>query len=393
MMSKREVDINGWLMVKDNPLTKVGVYPYMGYEIGAPEPNRIYRVYRPAEELQDPETIESFKLAPFIDEHEVLGRDATPAEKKGVHGVIGENVYYDAPYIRGNLRVHSSAMQELINRKEKIELSPGYRCKYEFTSGVFDGEAYDAIQRDIRANHLALVKEGRTGADVAVLDHSIITIDTAEFVAMDLNAMLEAIAAMSDEDKARLLAALQSDTTTDQEGELTEAQQAAAGEAAEALEDVAQAATEAAEAATEAAETGNAEAAAEAAQAAEAVAEAAAEAEEEAATLDALKKELKKIKGQMAAMDTASLMRQISKRDQLAKRVSEYVGTFDHTGMTADQVAEYGVKKLGITCGKGHESIALDAWMQGRKPEREQVTTAMDSRPNNSVKSKLWSAK
>lgn len=391
-MSKREVDINGWLMVKDNPLTKTGIYPYMGYEIGAPEPNRIYRVYRPAEELQKPETIESFKLAPFIDDHEVLGRDATPAEKKGVHGVIGENVYFDAPYIRGNLRVHSSAMQELINSRQKIELSPGYRCKYDFAPGVFDGEAYDATQRDIRINHLALVKEGRTGADVAVQDHSIITIDTAEFITMDLQAILEAIAAMSDEDKAQLLAALQSDTTTDQEGELTEAQQAAATEAATALEDVAQAATEAAAAATEAAETGSAEAAAEAAAAAEAVAEAAEDAEADTATLDALKKELAKMKGQMAAMDTASLMRQISKRDQLASRVSEYVGTFDHTGMTADQVAAYGVKKLGITCDKGHESIALDAWMQGRKPEREQVTTAMDSRPNNSVKSKLWSA-
>src|SRR5699024_5111997 len=158
------------------------------------------------------------------------------------------------------------------------------------------------------------------------------------------------------------------------------------------LEDVAQAATEAAAAATEAAETGSAEAAATAAAAAEEVAEAAVAAEEDTATLDALKKELSKMKGRMAAMDTASLMRQISKRDQLASRVSEYVGTFDHTGMTADQVAEYGVKKLGITCEKGHESIALDAWMQGRKPEREQVTTAMDSRPNNSVKSKLWSA-
>src|SRR5699024_1586523 len=288
-MSKREVDINGWIMIKDNPLTKTGIYPYMGYEIGAPEPDRVYRVYSSAEELQRPETIESFKLAPFIDDHEVLGLDATPAEKKGVHGVIGENVYFDEPYIRGNLRVHSSAMQELINSRQKIELSPGYRCKYDFTPGVFDGEAYDAAQRDIRVNHLALVKEGRTGADVAVQDHSIITIDTAEFITMDLQAILEAIAAMSDEDKAQLLAALQSDTTTDQEGELTEAQEAAAGEAATELEDVAQAATEAAAAATEAAETGSAEAAATAAAAAEEVAEAAVAAEEDTATLDALK--------------------------------------------------------------------------------------------------------
>lgn len=390
-MSKRKIDINGWLTVMDNPLTKVGVYPYLGSEINAPDPNKIYYVYRPAEELQKPETIESFKLTPFIDEHEVLGKDATPAEKKGVHGVVGERVYFDAPYLRGNLRVHSNAMQTLIDSKTKIELSPGYRAKYEFTPGVFEGQKYDAIQRDIRVNHLALVKEGRTGADVSVQDHSIITIDTAEFITMDLQAILEAVAAMSEEDKAQLLAALQPETTTDEEGELSDEQRAAAAEAAEDLETAAEAASAGAEAAAEAAATGDPGAAAEAASAASVAASAAETAEQETATLDELKKQVKALQKQIATMDTASLMRQISQRDQLANHLSEYVGTFDHSSMTAEQVAKYGVEKLGIKCPKGAEAVALDAYMQARKPEREQVVTVMDARPNNDVKSKLWS--
>ncbi|MDE9567464.1 DUF2213 domain-containing protein, partial [Xenorhabdus bovienii] len=39
--------MNGWLEVKDNPISKVGVFDYMGSEIGAPNPGDLYRVYRP----------------------------------------------------------------------------------------------------------------------------------------------------------------------------------------------------------------------------------------------------------------------------------------------------------------------------------------------------------
>ena len=142
-------------------------------------------MYRPQEELASTETINSFKLMPFVDEHEMLGKDGTPAEtKRDTKGVIGRRVYFEYPYLRGNIKILSNSALNQIEGG-KIELSPGYRCVYDFTPGEFNGERYDAIQRHIRANHLALVDEGRTGADVAVQDHSVITIDTKELIRMN----------------------------------------------------------------------------------------------------------------------------------------------------------------------------------------------------------------
>jgi hypothetical protein len=49
----------------------------------------------------------------------------------------------------------------------KRELSCGYECELEEKPGVTaDGQRYDAIQRNIRGNHVALVTKGRAGPDV-----------------------------------------------------------------------------------------------------------------------------------------------------------------------------------------------------------------------------------
>lgn len=40
-MSAQTTDINGYVEIKGNPLSKVGVFPYLGREIGAPEPDRM----------------------------------------------------------------------------------------------------------------------------------------------------------------------------------------------------------------------------------------------------------------------------------------------------------------------------------------------------------------
>lgn len=377
-MSKRYVDENGYLEVKDNPLTRVGVFQYLGSEINAPEPNRVYSVYRPAEEVEA--AAESFKLMPFINDHEWLGRHGTPAEKKGTLGVIGEQVRFEHPYLLGNIKIHSDIAQDLI-ASGKIELSAGYACRYEESSGVFDGQVYDYIQRDLRANHLALVEQGRTGKDVRILDGSIITIDTKELLPMTIEELLAAIAALSEEDKAKLLAGLAPTTDEEKTDDAAEVDTEAAESASETAEEAAEQLEVAAEAASEAAATGEPAAVAEA--------EAAVEVAE--TKIDAVKTEL----DEAATMDamTKKVMERISKRDKLAKRLQAHVGTFDHSMMTIEQVGQYGCKKLGLTAAKGTEVIALDAALQVRVADSQKK--ALDSKPvsRGDVASKFWSDK
>lgn len=411
----RRIDENGFLEIEGNPLTKVGVFPYLGSEIGAPNPDEVYHVFRPADELE--RAADSFRLQPFINEHEWLGVNGTPAEKKGVLGVIGEQIVFDYPYLRGNVKIHSTIAQDLIDAG-KIELSAGYKCRYEPEAGVFEGQPYQYVQRDIRCNHLALVREGRSGPDVAVLDRrSIITIDTKELLPMTIEELLAAIAKLSDEDKAKLLAGLTpaADEDKDEEDEAKakakdeegdDVDAAAAAAASEAAEVAAEVLTEASEAAAEAAATGEAEAVAEAEAAIEQAEERIEEvkADLDKATMDSAKRQLKLARtaldsakrlrtAQGQAMDAASVIKMLGERDALAKRLSAHVGVFDHSAMTIEQVAKYGCKSLGINAKAGHEVIALDAALQVRKADSEKQT--VDSKPVNrgDVAAKLWKEK
>lgn len=451
--SQRTTDRNGWLEVRGNPISKAGVYPYLGSEIKrepgqAPlDPNRIYHVYRPAEELARDETIQSFKLLPFVDDHTVLGVDGMPAERKGIQGTIGEQVYFDAPYLRGNLKVHSNAAMSLIN-SGKVELSPAYYCDWPEEGGVFDGQAYQFTQRNIIGNHLALVQEGRTGPDVAVLDHKVvqdskivvndrnmkITLDSAELNSMEFTP--EQLAQI----KAMLAEMMAAQPAGDENPETDPATDADPVDPAAPVEPVVTAGQEDAAQETVAAAT-EAESALEAAT--EALAEVTAAAEQVVATdskdkvklkaaqtrlgtarakhaklqqlaLDsvsklkvltkkdtmaidsaafkALKAELAELKAaKPVALDSGAILAQIADRDALASQVSQFVGTFDHSRMTLDGVAAYGVEKLGIKTAKGSERIALDAWLQGRKPEHHQIQIAADSAKGGALSA--WGAK
>ncbi|UFK95938.1 MULTISPECIES: DUF2213 domain-containing protein [Providencia] len=418
-MTKRTYDNNGWLEVTDNPISKVGVFDYLGAEIGAPVPDKIYRVLRPPEELASEATINSFKLTPFIIEHEMLGKHATPAEKKGIQGVIGENVYFDPPYLRANIKIFSDVALSNID-SGKIDLSPGYRSKYEFTSGIYEGQHYDAIQRHLRGNHLALVDEGRTGPDVAVQDHLVITIDTKELIRMNEEENKEKQTTDEGAFTAEQVTALKSiiaeviaqtkpstDENPEEEKKSTDAEPEEEQKAEEAVA--------AAEVAAEEATTGTPEAV----EAAEVAIETAVEAIEEAkehldqATTDSLNRRLKRLKNGIGTMDeiaslkrkikrleaskptmdTGALLKQIGERDSLAHKLTPFLGVFDHAAMTKQQVAEYGVDKLGIQCGKGNEAIALDAWMQGRVPDSQKATVTMDSAVSNQSIMDKWGAK
>lgn len=169
---KKIVDVNDFWLIPDNPMTKIGVFPYLGRQISPElEPDKIYQVLRPKEELTRPETLESLKLIPLINDHTMLGTapGMTPADDVGVEGTTGTNVKVSGQLITNDLKCYTENIKDLISSGKK-DLSMGYRCRYELTEGEFEGQHYDAIQRDIIFNHIALVDEGRMGSDVRVMD-------------------------------------------------------------------------------------------------------------------------------------------------------------------------------------------------------------------------------
>lgn len=175
---KKEIDTNGYVTYYDVPMTKVGVFPYLGRQISPElEPDRIYQVLRPEEELTKPETLKSLEKIPFVDEHEMLGKDFTPPEDKGVEGTTLTNVNVKLPLITNDLVAYTERVKNEIEKNDKRGLSMGYRCRYEYSPGVYEGQAYDFIQRDIIFNHIALVEEGRMGDECRIMD-SAITFDS-----------------------------------------------------------------------------------------------------------------------------------------------------------------------------------------------------------------------
>ena len=188
---KKDVDINGYVTYYNVPMTKVGVFPYLGRTISPElEPERVYMVLRPEEELTNPETLDSLKNIPFINEHTMLGKDFTPAEDKGIEGTTLENVQVKLPLILNDLKAYTDRVKHLIEAEDKRDLSLGYRCRYELSPGIYNGQPYDAIQRDIRFNHIALVDEGRMGAECRVTDNNI-TYDNLDIDKYKENKMLK----------------------------------------------------------------------------------------------------------------------------------------------------------------------------------------------------------
>ena len=169
----KKVDDNGWWIIKDNPLSKVGIYPYLGKQIDdSLEPNKIYRVFRPAEELLNEETVKSFHLVPLINDHEMLGKDYEPAEEKGIDGIVSNPRPAHGDMLIGDIKIFSEKMMDDIKHGKK-ELSMGYTCTYDLTPGDWDGQHYDVVQRNLKGNHVALVDRGRMGSDVRVYDKHI----------------------------------------------------------------------------------------------------------------------------------------------------------------------------------------------------------------------------
>lgn len=155
-------------LVADCRTVRAGVQDYLGSEVGRPE-LAVVRVYRPASEVFAKDSLRSFSHVPLTVDHPTVAVDATNWRELAVGETSGE-VLRDGESLRIPLIVKDAAAIAAIEGGKR-QLSAGYTCDIEFVAGRTDGgHEYDAIQRTIRANHVAIVAAGRAGPEHRIGD-------------------------------------------------------------------------------------------------------------------------------------------------------------------------------------------------------------------------------
>ena len=167
--SKRSKDSNGFLIIKDNPIAKAGVFDYLLSELKQdiePKDDKVVKVYRPFSELI--RVKDSFSNKPIKMYHHWVGDEC-----ETVDGAIGSNITIDEAneYLRADLIVYNPKLIEAIEKNELVELSPAYTGKEIAENGRYNGEAYEYKQELGEVNHLAVVEIGRSGKDLKIYNN------------------------------------------------------------------------------------------------------------------------------------------------------------------------------------------------------------------------------
>lgn len=161
------VTADGYL-VADARIVRTGIQIYAGFEVGKPDMETV-RVYRPEAEVFHKDSLASFSHIPVTDDHPKEAVTAANWKDLAV-GETSDEVLRDGHRLRIPLIVKDAAAIAKV-QSGKRELSAGYSCDLSFEDGTTpQGEAYDAVQRNIRANHLAIVQRGRAGTEFRIGD-------------------------------------------------------------------------------------------------------------------------------------------------------------------------------------------------------------------------------
>lgn len=165
-LTSRSKDSNGYLIVKDNPIAKAGVFDYLECEVNSQSSSdRIVKVCRTFENLAKNKDL--FKGKPIKLTHKWVGKDG---DSETADGAIYGEVRAEEPYLRADLIIYNPLLIEKIESGEIIELSPGYEASTTEKNGTYNGEQFAYIQDLQSVNHLAVVEVGRSGSDLRIQD-------------------------------------------------------------------------------------------------------------------------------------------------------------------------------------------------------------------------------
>lgn len=157
------------LHVKRAPISKAGVNPYYGREIPKGQelgldPAKVYRLLRDPDEIR--KGASTSHNVPLLDKH--VPHSADEHDGDITVGTVGSEAEYEHPYLYNSLAVWSRDGRDHVDSKSQKELSSAYGYDADMTPGTYEGEPYDGVMRNMKWNHVCLVKKGRAGSDVAL---------------------------------------------------------------------------------------------------------------------------------------------------------------------------------------------------------------------------------
>jgi hypothetical protein len=167
-LRKPEITQQGFYRA-DAHVARVGIYEYRN------DDGTIRCELRSHEEVSDPESLASYDTAPVTLNHPV-NPDGTPGEVNADNvrrlkvGTLAGAARMDDDHVAATVQVEDAAAIKRAKAGTQ-ELSPGYRIDLDETPGADPRYAYpgnptgryDAVQRGIRVNHVALVDHARGG--------------------------------------------------------------------------------------------------------------------------------------------------------------------------------------------------------------------------------------
>ena len=173
------IDPDGNLRVTARAL-KAGVFNYKADEY----PPEVLSEFGGAEEIDEfippeeftPEFLRSYEGKPIIvNAHEWQTPDRAEQMQSVEVGSVAGTPRVDNDDILCDYIIRDARAIEAIKAKKLIENSAGYDSDLEKADGEYNGKRYQAIQRNLRLNHILLIEEGsgrkgKCGPDVRILN-------------------------------------------------------------------------------------------------------------------------------------------------------------------------------------------------------------------------------
>lgn len=141
--------------LRDKPIvTTCGIFEYVN------EDGSVRRELRLPEDVFEKASLESYRGKPIIVTHEAGEINKNNVQNEQVGTILSAGIK-DGGNVRADIIIHNT---DVLKSTGLRELSLGYDLDLEEKPGTYDGQKYDARQRNIRINHLALVDEARAGS-------------------------------------------------------------------------------------------------------------------------------------------------------------------------------------------------------------------------------------